>query len=27
VEISPGYVAVAIDRWAQMTNGTPELMG
>jgi len=27
VEISPGYVAVALDRWAQMTNGTPELMG
>lgn len=26
VEISPSYVAVAIERWAQHTGGTPELM-
>lgn len=26
VEISPAYVAVAIDRWATMTGGTPELL-
>jgi len=26
VEIEPKYVAVAIERWATMTNGTPELM-
>ena len=25
VEISPAYVAVAIQRWVDMTNGTPEL--
>ena len=26
VEISPGYVAVAIQRWVDMTGGEPELM-
>ncbi len=26
IEISPAYVAVAIDRWATMTGGTPELI-
>jgi DNA modification methylase len=26
VEISPAYVAVAIDRWVTMTGGTPELI-
>jgi DNA modification methylase len=26
VEISPGYVAVAIQRWVDMTGGTPELI-
>jgi DNA modification methylase len=24
VELDPAYVAVAIDRWAEMTGGTPE---
>lgn len=26
VEISPGYVAVALQRWADATNGVPELL-
>ena len=26
VEISPGYVAVAIQRWVDMTGGVPELI-
>lgn len=26
IEISPGYVAVAIQRWADATGGTPELI-
>ena len=26
VEISPAYVAVAIERWATHTGGTPELL-
>ena len=26
IEISPGYVAVAIQRWVDMTGGTPELL-
>lgn len=26
VEISPAYVAVAIQRWVDLTNGTPELI-
>lgn len=26
VEISPAYVAVALERWAQATGGTPELV-
>lgn len=26
IEISPAYVAVAIDRWATMTGGVPELI-
>ena len=26
VEISPAYVAVAIQRWVDVTNGTPELL-
>ncbi len=26
VEISPGYVAVAIQRWVDLTGGTPELV-
>jgi len=27
IEIDPGYVAVAIERWAQHTGKTPELIG
>jgi len=27
VEIAPGYVAVALERWATHTGGTPELLG
>lgn len=27
IEISPGYVAVAIQRWVDVSGGTPELMG
>ena len=27
VDISPAYVAVAIERWATMTGKTPELVG
>jgi len=27
IEIDPKYVAVTLERWAEMTNGTPELMG
>ena len=27
VEVDPQYVAVTLERWAEMTNGTPELMG
>ena len=26
VEISPAYVAVAIERWVTMTGGIPELL-
>jgi DNA modification methylase len=26
VEIAPGYVGVALERWAQMTGGEPELL-
>ena len=26
VEISPAYCAVAIQRWVDVTNGTPELV-
>jgi len=26
VEISPAYVAVAIQRWVDVTGGTPELV-
>jgi len=26
VEISPAYVAVAIQRWVDMTGGVPELI-
>ena len=26
VEISPAYVAVAIQRWVDLTGGTPELV-
>ena len=27
IEIEPKYVAVAIERWVEMTGGTPELVG
>ena len=27
VEIDPGYVDVAMERWSAMTGGTPELLG
>jgi hypothetical protein len=27
VEIDPGYVDVALQRWSVMTGGTPELLG
>lgn len=27
VEIDPGYVAVAIERWAESTGGAPQLAG
>ena len=26
VEISPAYVAVALERWSQLTGKTPELL-
>jgi len=26
IEISPAYCAVAIERWAQMTGGEPQLL-
>jgi DNA modification methylase len=26
IELSPGYVAVALERWAEMTGKVPELV-